>query len=366
MQKQPTLQSIAAETGLSITSISLVLNNRPINIAPENRKLILETAKRLGYNNVRRRKSANRESNTSQNISVVIPDITNPFFTYMLRGISDVITPNGYNLMLSFTNDIAEREAQLIASLPQQNPAGLIITTTTHANYSEQNSSLFEALNMPVILVDRVFPSLNYSTMTYNHRKGAYLATHHLLSLGHRKIACVIGEGLATNTLAPDRMEGFRWAFSEYGLSLSDDNIFYGDYTEGGGYRVAQQIFARDFTAIFSGNDSMAFGIYRYAREHGIVIPDDISVVGFDDLTASDMVNPPLTTVRQDAYVLGREAANRLISEIDNPGIEHRAIYFEPTLKVRNSTKPLAETNVEKLELLRASNPLHFSDSIIH
>ena len=366
MQKQPTLQNIAAETGLSITSISLVLNNRPINISPENRKLILETAKRLGYNNMRRRKPSPRESIAQQNISVIIPDITNPFFTNMLRGVSDVITPNGYNLMLSFTNDIPQREAQLLSTLSQQNVAGLIITTTTRANYSEQNTALFESLQMPVILVDRIFPSLNYSTMTYNHRKGAYLAAHHLLSLGHRHIACVIGEDRATNTLASDRVEGFRWAYSEYGLDLSEDSIFFGDYTEGGGYRVAQQIFARDFTAIFAGNDSMAFGVYRYARERGIVIPDDISIVGFDDLNTADMVYPPLTTVRQDAYVLGREAANRLISEIDNPGIERRAIYFEPTLKVRSSTRSLEETNVEKLHQLRATDPLRFSDGIIH
>lgn len=366
MQKQPTLQSIAKETGLSITSISLVLNNRPINISPQNRALILETAKRLGYSNSRRRKAANRENPSSQVISVVIPDITNPFFTSMLRGVSDVITPSGYNLMLSFTNDIVEREAQLLSALPHQNPAGLIIKPTLRANYPEQNGVLFEALRIPVILVDRVFPALNYSTMTYNHRKGAYLATRHLLSLGHQKIACVIGEDGSSDIMASDRTKGFCWALSEYGMDFSKDSVFCGDYTEGGGYRIAQSIFARDFTAIFSGNDSMALGIYRYARERGIVIPDDVSVVGFDDLSMTDMLNPPLTTVRQDAYVLGREAANRLISEIDNPAIEHRAIYFEPTLKIRSSTKPLKDTDVKKLGLLRSSNPLHFSDSIIH
>lgn len=337
MAKKVTLSDIAQLTGLSMTSISLVLNDRPNKIPPSTKKLILDAAQSLGYKRIG--EAALRRAQDSRSILQIVPDIANSYFAELVQGVDSIIKAHGYRITLSCSNNDPSEDMRTLDSLIDGQTAGVLFTPAVTFD-PQQCNHILNRLSMPVILVDRTLPSLPLSSMTYNHKKGAYLATRCLLQLGHRKIVCLSG-GTAESFSAAERIDGYRWAFAEMGLSADPDWVISGDYTSQSGYTLADQIIKKHCTAVFSCNDMMAYGIYKRARELGIRIPEDLSIIGYDDNEFSNLIHPPLSTVHQSAFVLGQESAKMLLAEMSDQQIAHQSIFFEPSLMVRTSTAPL-------------------------
>jgi LacI family transcriptional regulator len=332
MAKRTTLKDIADEVSLSTSAVSLVLNGRPIKISEEKRIQILEAAKRLDYQTNR---TPPARPPRSRKIGIITPNVTNGFFSEALDGMEQRVALAGYTVLLGQSYNRSEAEHDVLRRLLDNHVDGLIVSTP--------DDSLFDGLDVPVVLFNSEHPTLNYSQVAYNECKGAFLATKHLLGLGHRKIACLTGdsERRANGRLDSPRVDGYFWAYADSGLTAPEDSVFFGDYLEAqSGYDRLDQIVEGGFKALFCCNDLMAYGIYRRAAELKVRIPRDLSIVGFDDLSYSSLLTPMLTTIHQSGARIGREAAERLLHELDDPGAPHQSIRFEPSLIVRDSTCP--------------------------
>jgi LacI family transcriptional regulator len=317
-----------------------VLNGRPIKISEEKRAQILETARRMCYQT--NRTPTSRLSRTRK-IGVITPSVTNGFFSEALDGIEQRVASEGFTVLLGQTFNRRDAERDALRRLLDNHVDGLIISTA--------DDTLFEDVDEPVVLFNSELPTLNYSQVTYNECKGAFLATKHLLALGHQKIACLAGDlkQHADGRLDSPRADGYFWAYADSDLPAPENSLFYGDYLDAqSGYEQLDSIMKGGFTALFSCNDLMAYGVYRRAAELKVRIPGDLSIVGFDDLSYSSLLTPALTTVRQSGARLGREAAERLLHELDEPGAPHQSIRFEPTLIVRDSTGAPHDAGKEK------------------
>jgi LacI family transcriptional regulator len=323
---------------LSPTSVSLVLNGKANQISSRSRACILAAAERLGYRSPAKFERPNVSG--PLRVSVILPDIGNSFFTSIAGGIDAYLAPLGGRMDLMFSDNSPTREMECLDGIARGRTDGLIIATTLRIA-SGFYEKAFEKAGVPVVLADRVFPTLNYSTVSYNHKKGAFLATEYLIRLGHRRIACLIGNSREEANADP-RYLGYRWAFEEAGLTPPPDALFPGDYRLESGYRAADGIVGGGFTALFSCNDMMAYGFFKRARELGREIPRDISVVGYDDLFFSNLIDPPLTSVSQNPVDIGLEAARRLACEIQEPGAVRQTVYFEPKLIPRGSARPIS------------------------
>jgi len=339
VNKRVTLRDVAKATNLSPTSVSMVLNGRANQISPESRARILAAAERLGYQGpTKTERPANRHP---LRVSVILPDLYNSFFSHIAGGAEAYLTPLGHRMDLMFSDNNPEREMAHLERVARGNTDGLIIATTARIA-SGAYEKAFEKTGVPVVIADRVFPTLNHSSVSYNHKKGAYLATEHLIRLGHRRIACLTGNS-REEAHADPRYAGYRWAFKEAGLTEPPDGFFPGDYRPESGYEAADAIVASHFTALFSCNDMMAYGFYKRVRELGKSIPGDISVVGYDDLFFSNLIDPPLTSVAQSPTDIGIEAARRLICEILEPRAVRQTVYFEPTFVLRSSVRTVPQ-----------------------
>lgn len=335
MDKRVTLRDVADAVSLSPTAVSMVLSGRANHISIESRARILRAAEKLGY---RAMPKSGQTAVRSLSVSVILPDIYNSFFSNIAGGVDAYLTPLGHRMEMMYSDNSPQREMEHLQKITRGHADGLIIATTmlfTPGFYEEA----FEKAGIPVVIADRVFPTLNHSSISYNHKKGAYLAAEHLIRLGHRRIACLTGNPReeANSDL---RYAGYRWAFEEAGLEVPPDGLFPGNYRVESGYEAADGILSGGFTALFSCNDMMAYGFYKRARELGKAIPEDISVVGYDDLFFSNLIDPPLCSVSQSPTDIGMEAARRIVCEIIEPRAVRQTVYFEPTFVPRSSVKP--------------------------
>jgi len=323
-----TLKIIADKVGLSVASVSLVLNNKPNRLSAESQKKILDTAIELNY--VPAIISPAMAKYHTQTLGMIVPQVSNSFFADIIQGAGHCAQENGCHLLLSTTDDIPEGDAKTIGIFASRNIAALLIVATANCP-----PKLFELLNCPVIQVDRINPALSFSAVVYNQKKGGFLATKHLIDMGHRRIACLAGPGHLTN--ACQRLEGYYWAHEEANVSVPEGLIFEGDYMSDSGYEATDRILSSECTAVFTANDMMAYGIYKRLRELGKKIPHDVSVVGFDDIAYSNLLDVPLTTVRQSGYKVGYEACSRAFTEIEKLNTPKQTLQFEPELIVRES-----------------------------
>lgn len=330
-----TLKEIAKIVNLSPSAVSLVLNNRPNRISKEKRDLILKTANELNY--VPNQNAVGLVKQQSKTIGVMIPDIKNVFFSEIVSGIDKIALERGWNIIIMNTNDRCESDLKNIRMLISRSVDAMILVVASNLGHQalSQYQMLFLKFGKPVIFVDRSIPSLNNSSVSVNHKNGAYTAIKHLYDLGHRKIAILSGPVHSS----VDRTHGVMCACRDLDLHLTCDDFYGGDFTMDSGYKLADAIAARGYTAIFSFNDMMVYGLYKRFAEIGLCIPDDISVIGFDDIFFSNYIN--LTTVRQPAFDLGVEAARQAFLEIENPEAEKKNIVFEPSLQIRTSVKAL-------------------------
>lgn len=315
-----TIGAIAKEAGVSVPTVSRVLNGRT-DVAPQTRARVEELLRRRGY---RRRPSRSRTR--ARLIDLVFPDLDSPWAVEILRGVEDVAHAAGVGTVVSATHRRAEPARQWLHNLRARASDGVILVTST------LESPLLTELqrhDIPLVAVDPVGgPILDAPTIGATNWAGGLAAMEHVLALGHRRIAIIAGPPEVLCSRA--RLDGYRAALAAAGVDSSEVPVKEGDFSNQSGFDCARALLTmapEPPTAIVASSDQMAFGAYEAVRQRGLRIPDDVSVVGFDDLPESRWSSPPLTTVRQPLAEMGALAARTVLrlaagEDVDSPRVE--------------------------------------------
>ena len=335
-----TLKDVAKATGLSTTTVSLVLNGKPHRISEEKCKLVEDTAKKMDYHP--NKFAVGLVKNITKTIGLIIPDITNVFFSEIVKGLEDKLHENEYNLMLGNSNDKHRLELSSVNMMNTQMVDGLvmIMSSETLGEKERQTLSALRKMNRPGVLIDCFNEPGGFSTVSIDNYKASYMAVEYLLSLGHHRIACICGPlGLKTND---DRLRGYTTALEQHGVSYDPALIVEGDFRYRSGYASIPVLLPKAPTAILCLNDMMAYGAINALKDQGVEVPDDISVMGFDDIFFSQIIAVPLTSIRQPAYTMGNKAGDLILQEISRH-TKPRRVILDPTIEIRKSTQKLRE-----------------------
>ena len=331
-----TIKDIAAKTNLSVTTVSLVLNNKPSKISQKTKELVLKTAKELHYRPNQLAVSLIKKR--TKTIGLIVSDIRNNFFSSLAKGIEDECRKNGWTLILCNTSDNHQRDIEYINVLASKSVDGILYCMSIDSNLEnfKQSYDLLGTLNIPFVMIDRSYPVPNPAIVRLDHIRGGYMATRHLLELGHRQIACVTGPNYLEDSR--DRLHGYKKALDEAHITFDESLIFEGGYDMNSGIAAVDALFGKKFTAIFAFNDMMAYGVYKGLKAHELHVPADISVIGYDDIFLSEILEVPLTTIKQPIGLMGCAATKKLIAMIEDKPLAEKTTIFEPELIVRKST----------------------------
>lgn len=330
-----TIYEVARAAGVSTATVSRTLNASGL-VAAGTRRRVQAAIAALGYQPNRVARSLVLK--TTHTIAVLLPDITNPFFPLLVKGVQLAADEQGYGVLLCHTGGDPSKEEFFLEVLRGQQVDGVLLVGLVSRPESLKRLSRH---GLPVVALDRPVDLPGSAAVRVDHLGGGHLATAHLLELGHRRIAHIAGPpGL---TVSQERMAGYRQALTNYGLVFDPDLVVDGDFSEEGGYQGVSTLLARgeQFTALFAANDLTAIGAMTAFRERGLRVPEDVSVVGFDDIHLAAYVSPKLTTIRQPAYQMGRCAATQLIDACRaNIELGDGTTIFQGELLVRESTGP--------------------------
>ncbi|MGB9682360.1 MAG: LacI family DNA-binding transcriptional regulator [bacterium] len=323
------IQEVAKLAGVSPSTVSRALNGFP-GISEKTRLRIIEVAKRLNYKpNYRGQVLTTRSTKT---IGLLITDITNPFFPEVVRGAEETSNEAGYTILLGNTAESEEKEESYLDFFSRGPVDGVIISASRISN--EQIISLAEE-GLPIVVINKILEHPSVAYVATDMVKGGYLATMHLIKLGHSKIALI--NGPHHSEAAEKRLEGYRMALEEAEIKYNPELVSYNVPIAESAYKEAIRLFyTKDPpTAIFTYNDVMAFGVINAARELGIKVPEEFSIIGFDDIFFSSFTDPPLTTIRQQKKELGQKAVELLFKLMRG---ERENLLLEPELVIRNTT----------------------------
>ncbi len=331
----PTMADVAARAGVSVATVSRALSGEGRLVSAPVMERVQAAALELGYhpNNLAR----NMRSGTSRIFGLVISDVGNPFFTAVARGAEDVAHRHGYSLVLSNTDEDPEREATSLGVMIADRAAGIIIATTNENGEALRRSV---AMGTAIVAIDRRIHGLPTDSVAVDNEGAAHEAVGHLIRLGHTRIAIVGGpQGAHT---ARERLRGYERAHREARIEVDPALVTEGTFRETAGLAHTRGLLALDDppTAIFSVNNLTTIGVLRGLREAGRRIPADVSLVGFDDIPTAELLEPPLTVVRQPTYRMGAQAAELLIRRIREPESPVQEVLLTGSLIVRGSTGP--------------------------
>ncbi|MGO8957493.1 MAG: LacI family DNA-binding transcriptional regulator [Streptosporangiaceae bacterium] len=330
-----TLKDVARRAGVHSATASRALNpDTRLLVSEDTARRVLAAAAELGYrpNTVARSLRTRR----SHSIGVLIPDLNNPLFPPIVRGLEDRLDADGYVALIGNTDGDDARERRLFEQMRARHVDGYVFATA-HL----RSPLLAEAAQagLPVVLMNRISEHYSFPSVTVDNERGVRMAVSHLTALGHRRIACIAGPQDVSTGLA--RYRGFQSAMAAADLPLPPGRVaFARAFSIEEGYRCARQILAagRDVTAVAAGNDMLAVGCYQALDEAGLRCPDQVSVVGFNDMPFINMLRPPLTTVAFPHYQVGTEAAKLLIERLAGHEGLVKVLYLSPELIVRGST----------------------------
>jgi LacI family transcriptional regulator len=333
--KRPTLRDVAREAGVHAATVSRALNpetRHVVNSATAER--VEQVAKALGYrpNPIARGLKTARSST----VGLVIPDLTNPLFPPIVRGIEDVLGPAGYSAWVVNTDNDPVREDAAIDSLRTRKVDGYVVAT---ASLHDPRTEELADSGLPVLLVNRRTTRGDIPSVTADDAGGIALAVGHLVDAGHRRIAHLAGP--QTLSTGVNRLRAFEHALRDHGIDPDpDDIVVCPTFTEDAGAVAMRHLLDErpDVTAVVAGNDLLALGCYDALRERGLRCPDDVSIVGFNDTPFMDKLDPPLTTVRVPHYDVGAEAARLLLEILADPKRHPRSVLLPVNLVVRQST----------------------------
>lgn len=330
-----TMKDIANRAGVSTATVSYVINGTRF-VSPELRNRVMSAVIELDY-----RPNAVAQSlrqKRTRTIGLVVPDNSNPFFAEVAKGVEDAGYEAGVSVMLCNSDGKIDRELRYLKLLRDKQVEGVVLIATTPE--VDHLAGIVDR-RIPAVVFYREVPQFDVDTLLVDNFGGGYLATRHLIELGHVCIACVAPASVDSPSSL--RVTGFRRAMEDAGLRIDEDLIFHGDNRFAGGHDGAEHLLVtgKPFTAIFAGNDVMALGALRTLQQRGISVPGDVSVVGFDGIALGDFVTPSLTTVLQPRYEAGRTAFRLLLERIEDGYVgPPRAIELEIQLVVRESAGP--------------------------
>ncbi len=328
-----TMHDVARRAGVSIKTVSNVINNRPY-IRPETKQKVLLVIEELGYRPNRQAQALRNKRNTS--LAAIIPDIMNPFFTAVVRGIEDYALEYGYLLLLCNTEDNASRETRYVQALGTGLVSGVALCTADERILPQQ-LAIFKQTNTAVVLIDRTTDDLEVSSILADNYSGSYSAISHLISTGHQRIGIIAGP----EYFAPgrERLAGYLAALNDAGIAVDDQLIHRTDFKMTSSQEATNRLLnlPEPPSALFISNGPSAYGAMEIVRKRCLSIPEDLSIVVFDDPEWSRIVEPPLSVVAQPGYEMGRLTAKLLIEELELPGSEIQKIRLPTSLIHRKS-----------------------------
>lgn len=328
-----TIFDVAHKAGVSHSTVSRVLNNKN-NVNTETRERVLLAMTQLGYVS---NASARRLAGGGSRVVGLLVDHLNPgYMGEIIRGIDEALEANGYNLMLYTTHRQKNREVAYVTRLTQGFADGLVlIVPRDEKAYLET----LQQRKFPYVLIDYQGYNRHVPSVFTTNRKGGYDATTYLIETGHRRIGFITGE--MAYGCAPERLAGYQEALSDHGIPFDPELVSEGNFLQPQGYRCALQLLGlpEPPTALFVSNDAMAFGAMEAARELGFHIPNDLSIIGFDDVPQATHVHPTLSTVCQPLEEMGRRAVDLLLKYISNPDAEIERVELSTRLIIRESCR---------------------------
>jgi LacI family transcriptional regulator len=335
--RKTTLAAIAAEAGVSLPTVSKVVNGRP-DVAQSTRARVEQLLDRHQYP-----RQGHRAARRSGLIDLVFAGLDSPWAVEILRGVEEWGAEHSTAIAVSSVRHGDARPASWTSAVASHHSDGVILVTSRLAS---SQVGQFHGAGIPLVVIDPAnTPPADIPSVGATNWAGGFEATEHLLSLGHRRIGAVTGPANMLCSLA--RLDGYRSALERAGIPVDPALTTYGDFQHEGGFAHAVELLALPDppTAIFAGSDQMAFGVYEAARQRGLRIPDDLSVVGFDSLPVSRWASPPMTTVRQPLAEMGSAAAQMLGDLIDGIPLRSNRVELSTELQVRESTgAPKKET----------------------
>lgn len=333
--KKITIKDIARMAEVSITTVSKIINGKDHDISQGTIDRVNRIMEEQRY--VPNKLAGSLVTKTTKTIGLVIPDITNPFFPELVRGAEDRANEAGYSLFFCNSDDQPEKESQYIKSLMEKMVDGIIFTAASAEN---GRAEVLKNINSPIVLVDRLVEMDEVRAgIVVDNVRGAYDGTKYLIDLGHQHILHITGP--KNGKISEERASGYLKALAEAGIGVDEALVLYGHFKLDWGYKAMAEADDKGYpySAVFCGNDLIALGAMKYLKEKNKRIPEDCSILGYDDIQIASHVDPPLTTIRQPKYQMGYQAVDTMIKILSGEGVTEKKIVLKTELVIRQTCK---------------------------
>ena len=345
--KRVTISDVAKKAGVSTGTVSAVINNRP-TVREETRQHVAAVIQELGYQpspSARVLGAAQAANNMHQkSVGLIVKELDSPFYADLIMGVRSLLTERGYITFVCSSEGDYEEEGSLIASIRNHFVTGIILAPIVHARADLTHLFMLKQANYPFVLFEGV-PGLQVNVVAIDNVAASQQAVSYLIESGHERIMHVAGPSYTSHSR--ERVLGVQKAFSHSRLVYTDDIIVHAGARLEDGYQAGLKVFkdrpeAERPTAVTCFNDLIAMGVMRALTELGLRVPEDVSVIGFDDIQSAAYLSVPLTTIQQPTHAMGRKAAELLITQIEaDEAMPPQRITLEATLVVRGSTRAL-------------------------
>ncbi|HHU19232.1 MAG TPA: catabolite control protein A [Bacilli bacterium] len=328
-----TIYDVAREANVSMATVSRVVNGNP-NVKPATRKKVLKTIEELGYRpNAVARGLASKRTTT---VGVIIPDISNMFFSELARGIDDIANMYKYNIILSNSDQNIDKEIKLINTMLEKQVDGIVYMGS---RLTDEHLKEFKTSPVPIVLAATIEPTNAIPSVNIDYEEAGYEATKLLIDNGHTKLAFVTG--LDETTANKAKHQGFVQALEEIEQTVDQTNVFRGDLSYQSGLKAVESLFDQTEkpTAIFAASDEIALGVIHGIQDLGLNVPADVEVIGFDNTRLAMMIRPTLSTVVQPVYDIGAVAMRLLTKYMNKEEVEESNVILPHQIIKRSSTK---------------------------
>lgn len=334
MTRKVTIRDLAEAAGVSVTTVSQILNGKGERFSIETRQRVHQLQEDLGY--VPDFNARNLIMKSAQTIGVLVPNLGNPFFSMFIRGVQQTSRERHFIPLIFGANHDEQLESYYLQELIKRAVDGLIIASASITGEAIDN--ILKKNGIPYLLIDQNGgPSVD--RIRVDDEQGGQLAARHLLALGHQRIVVVMPEHPTQNLRI--RLAGFKAQLVDQQIPLADSAVITSPMTKLGGYQATAAVLAQHPTAVFAINDETALGLMRGLHEQGVRVPDDISVLGYDDIDLDEYVVPKLTTIHQPVVTMGQQATELLINRVQNQRQPAQMVDLPVALKQRESTGPV-------------------------
>lgn len=334
MTRKVTIRDLAEAAGVSVTTVSQILNGKGERFSIETRQRVHQLQEDLGY--VPDFNARNLIMKSAQTIGVLVPNLGNPFFSMFIRGVQQTSRERHFIPLIFGANHDEQLESYYLQELIKRAVDGLIIASASITGEAIDN--ILKKNGIPYLLIDQNGgPSVDH--IRVDDEQGGQLAARHLLTLGHQRIVVVMPEHPTQNLRI--RLAGFKAQLVDQQIPLADSAVITSPMTKLGGYQATAAVLAQHPTAVFAINDETALGLMRGLHEQGVRVPDDISVLGYDDIDLDEYVVPKLTTIHQPVVTMGQQATELLINRVQNQRQPAQMVDLPVVLKQRESTGPV-------------------------